>query len=213
MASICKTFSIINGKETLRLFVPYLVQSINNKFNEHENIENEDVINMECLYHLQLLGAVLDTNGTFILPYLDDVLKILDRSLHMACRDASSASAHILRVILSNLTNIMIMDFKNSLNINKPISEYLSIREWGYRPDDILNADLNWHVPNDEEIRVAKKIVLRYLPKELQDIDNYSNGTLEIKRRDLLKKLSVIMEILAGASLIFPLWQEDPIVL
>lgn len=54
----CHCFAKVNPKETLKLFLPYLCDRIQDLLNENPNIEKEEHIDDELLYNLLMLSEV-----------------------------------------------------------------------------------------------------------------------------------------------------------
>ena len=51
-------FTLVNPGETLKLFLPYLCDSIEESLNENSNIEKEEHVDAKLLYNLLILSEV-----------------------------------------------------------------------------------------------------------------------------------------------------------
>ena len=67
--------------------------------------------------------------GTHLLPYLDRLEAVLDRTLHLKSKDGSQLAAGILKNVVRGLTVIQPEEYVAVPHgYDKPISEYLPIR-------------------------------------------------------------------------------------
>lgn len=58
LAISCQFFAKVNPKETLKLFVPYLCDRIEELLAENPNVSNEEHIDDELMYNLLILSEV-----------------------------------------------------------------------------------------------------------------------------------------------------------
>lgn len=58
LAVCCHCFARVNPKETLKLFIPYLCDTIEQLLTENPNIEKEEHIGDELLYNILILSEV-----------------------------------------------------------------------------------------------------------------------------------------------------------
>lgn len=58
VAIICQGFAKVNPKETLKLFIPHLCDTIEKLLGENANIDKEEHLDAELLYYLQILSEV-----------------------------------------------------------------------------------------------------------------------------------------------------------
>lgn len=58
VATICQAFVGINPRETMKLFMPYLCETVERLLNETDDVENEENLNQELLYNLLILTHV-----------------------------------------------------------------------------------------------------------------------------------------------------------
>ena len=68
-------------------------------------------------------------NGAALVPYKNQLLQVLDISLHLKCQEGEALSAVLLQHLLRSLTLIYALDYKTSPNDwNQPLDQYLPIR-------------------------------------------------------------------------------------
>ncbi|CAH1108407.1 unnamed protein product [Psylliodes chrysocephalus] len=203
----CHCFAKVNPKETLKLFLPYLCDRIQDLLNENPNIEKEEHIDDELLYNLLMLSELVDGRSV-LLNYLDRLTTILDKTLHMTCQSASQFSARMLELMMSSLTNIQPTEIKScATDYSKPVEEFLPIREWG-KAEEIKDLKISWYVPGKEEVEAVQNLLGRYLMPELHKLENHSTGEKILPRQELKQSLKIIISILSCQSLL-PMWDEE----
>lgn len=58
VATICQAFVGVKPKETMKLFMPYLCETIERLLQETEDLDNEETLSHELLYNMLLLSQV-----------------------------------------------------------------------------------------------------------------------------------------------------------
>ncbi|CAG9857916.1 unnamed protein product [Phyllotreta striolata] len=207
LAISCHCFAKVNPKETLKLFLPYLCDRIEELLNENPNIVNEEHIDDELLYNLLLLSELVDGRSE-LLGYMGRLTKILDKTLHMTCQSASQLSARMLELIMLSLTNIQPTELKScAADYSKPVQEFLPIREWG-KAEQIKDLKISWYVPGKEEVEMVQKLLGKYLLPELEKLENHSKGERALTRQELKRSLKIIISLLSCQPLL-PMWEEE----
>ncbi|XP_056636067.1 proteasome activator complex subunit 4-like [Diorhabda sublineata] len=205
----CHCFAKINPKETLKQFLPYLCERIEELLNENPNILKEEHIDDELLYNLLMLSELVDGRSE-ILNYMEPLTRILDKTLHMTCQSASQLSARMLELMMSSLTNIQPTEARScSIDYSTPVKDFLAIREWG-KAQEIKDLKISWYVPGMKEVEAAQNLLARYLMPELEKLEKYSNGEENFTRHELKRSLKIIISILSCQPLL-PMWEEDVI--
>lgn len=112
---------------------------------------------------------------------------------------------------LRSLTTIYPTDYRSvAEGYDRPLSEYLPIRDWG-KPGDMNNLQINWHFPTKEERFIAEKIMERYLEANLKKLDDHVDQTNLLPREALQRTLSHTLDCILGAGAVLPPWHEEPI--
>lgn len=149
--------------------------------------------------------------GIYLLPYADRLINVLDRALQLKAREGYLSAGAIMNNLLKSLTTIYPTDYRSvAEGYDRPLSEYLPIRDWG-KPGDINNLQINWHFPSKEERLVAEKIMERYLEVNLKKLDGHVDQVDTLSREALQRTLSHTLDCILGAGAVLPPWQEDPI--
>ncbi|KAF5303620.1 hypothetical protein FQA39_LY09867 [Lamprigera yunnana] len=209
VAILCACFAKTNSKETLKLFVPDLCSTIERLLGDNDDIVKEEQINDELLYNLLLLSEILDGHSELV-NYIERIIKILDRTLHMASTQGSRLAAHVLNLLMTSLSFSQPLEYRScSKSYDVPITEFLTIREWG-EAGNIKNLNISWYVPGETELECIKMLLYKYLLPELEILDKYSLGEVVLERKQLNSHLRIVSAILACQS-VLPLWKEPAI--
>ncbi|XP_046617317.1 proteasome activator complex subunit 4-like [Neodiprion virginianus] len=208
-AVLCRSFSRGNGQQTLRVLLPPLVRNILDAVGQSDDIAKEENLDNQLLYSMQLLAETLDTRGNYLLPYIDVLIEVLDKTLYLKSREGNQTASRLLKILLLSLSTVTPVDFKSSVgDYNDP--EYMSIKDWGQAVD---NKDLNvkWYVPGVDEVAAIKKIFSKYLPPVLEKIKRFTGDKNTLTREELLTNLNIMSAILIGCEAFLPVWSEPHI--
>ncbi|XP_049827617.1 proteasome activator complex subunit 4-like [Schistocerca gregaria] len=209
VAAIVRSFSKVNAEETLKSLVPQFCSRIL-ILTENDEILKDETLDDELLYNLLILSEIVDCDGKCLIPYIPSILEVLDRTLHLTCRDGYVFSSKILRNVLYSLSFIMPLEYRSSTeSYDSHVKDYLPIRDWG-KPGNVHNLQMKWHVPDEEEIKHVQDIVNRYLPVELERISSYINDKSQMTREELQCSLHIVNGIL-GCRPLLPQWDEPPV--
>lgn len=204
-AIIVKSFVRIRPEETLKMFVPELSSRLLNLYAEHDNIDKEEHLDTEILYVLLVLSEMLDCSGSSLLPYMEILTEILDKSLHLACMQAYIMATHLLNHVLVSLTYVAPLEYRSA-----PPPFYadggVPCRDWGASGNP-STLEVQWYSPGVAEMDAARFLVHRYLVPEAKDLDLYARDELELTREETRRKLGIILGCM-GAQSVLPLWQE-----
>ncbi|XP_015120172.1 proteasome activator complex subunit 4 [Diachasma alloeum] len=206
-ASLCRSFSKVNGRETLKALLPGLAETIL-EFVEEGEVAKEENLDDRLLYALLLVANIVDTRGTDLLPHMETLMEILDKTLHLKSREGSKLASRILRTLLGSLSNMSVCcNFMyNGKDFNDP--HYPYVLDWG-QGADIDEMELHWYVPGEEEIAMIQKIFNRYMPMEIAKIKEYVATGNSISRQELLTSLNIIARIIDGCIAFLPVPEDD----
>ncbi|KAG8223216.1 hypothetical protein J437_LFUL003567 [Ladona fulva] len=209
-ATLCLAFTKVNPKETLKTLLPYLMMTIMS-LTESEEIYKEEILDNELLFNILLLSEVVNCYGDALVPYIPQLLDVLDRILRLKnCKEAYTMAGVTLRHILAGLSHVLPTDFRSvSYSYDEPLSKRLPVRDWG-RPGNIHNLNIKWHVPSDEEFNCVQQIISRYLPRELEKLTKYSRNEITLTREELQCSICIVLNLL-GCSPFLPNWDEPPL--
>ncbi|XP_059471936.1 proteasome activator complex subunit 4-like [Neocloeon triangulifer] len=211
LAVLCQAFAMVNAEETLKLLVPNLCSAIM-QGTESEDIIKEPHLNNELLYQLQILAEVVCCDGSYLVQYVPLIMPVLDRTLRFVSKEGQHSAGRLLSHMLDSMVHMKPTDYRSvGYNFTEPLTEHLPVRDWS-KPCSIYDLKIIWHIPSREEVQCVQQIVGRYLPPELEKINNFVSGNLTLTRDELQSTLNIMMSILAGRPLL-PVWDEEPITL
>ncbi|MGH0173133.1 UNVERIFIED_CONTAM: hypothetical protein FKN15_013552 [Acipenser sinensis] len=169
-----------------------------------EDILREEELDKELLWNLQLLSEITRVDGDKLLPYREQCVKILQRTLHLKCKQGYMLSCNLLHHLLRSASLIYPTEYCSIPGgFNKPLSEYFPIKDWG-APGDLWNLNIHWHVPTSEEKAFVFYILDIILQPELVKLQRHASGELEMPRDDILQSLTIVQHCLMGSGSFLP---------
>uniref|UniRef100_A0A7N8XL65 Proteasome activator subunit 4a n=1 Tax=Mastacembelus armatus TaxID=205130 RepID=A0A7N8XL65_9TELE len=198
VADMCRAAAKCHPAESLKMFVPHCCNAIN----QIAEVLNEEELDKELLWNLQLLSEVTRVDGDKILRYRSDLVQVLQLTLHLKCKQGYTLACNLLHHILRSSALIYPTEYCSVPGgFNQPISDYLPIKDWG-RPGDLWNLDIQWHVPSVEETSFAFYLLDLILQPELQRLQRFALGEQDMSRDDVLQSLTIVQHCLLGAGMI-----------
>uniref|UniRef100_A0AAQ5XCN0 Proteasome activator Blm10 mid region domain-containing protein n=1 Tax=Amphiprion ocellaris TaxID=80972 RepID=A0AAQ5XCN0_AMPOC len=205
VADMCRAASKCHPAESLKMFVPHCCNAIN------QIVLNEEELDKELLWNLQLLSEVSRVDGDKILPYRSELVQILQLTLHLKCKQGYTLACNLLHHILRSTALIYPTEYCSVPGgFHQPVSDYLPIKDWG-RPGDLWNLDIRWHVPSVEETSLAFYLLDLILQPELQRLQRFAQGDQDMSRDDVLQSLTIVQHCLLGAGGLMPPLKGEPI--
>lgn len=205
VASLVRVFSRICGPDMRKLFIPFLLERINNYIIDHEDIATVDKQSDEFLYYIILLTSAVRGNPAEVVLFVDEVIPIIDRISKFKCKTTNKYSNAILLNILTNVSTLQTLDVRSSPeSFCKPLKEFLPVRHWGSKS----SAPITWYVPGEAAKAVCQMVIHRYLPPLLAQFDKYVAGELELTRDEILRDTSIVLALLKCPNLL-PNWNTE----
>uniref|UniRef100_A0A803SKN4 Proteasome activator subunit 4 n=1 Tax=Anolis carolinensis TaxID=28377 RepID=A0A803SKN4_ANOCA len=203
VADMCRAAVKCCPEESLKLFVPHCCSVITH-LTLNDDVLRDEELDKELLWNLQLLSEITRVDGKKLLPYKEQLLKILQRSLHLTCKQGYILSCNLLHHLLRSTTLIYPTEYCSVPGgFDKPLSEYFPIKDWG-KPGDLRNLNIQWHVPSAEETAFAFELLDSFLQPELDKLSHYADGSLEMSRDDVQQCLTIVHNCLIGSGNILP---------
>ncbi|XP_058802846.1 proteasome activator complex subunit 4A-like [Phymastichus coffea] len=205
VAYLCYAFGRVNAQATMRAFVPYLNEKILDALGDGDDVLKEENLDNKLLYHLLLLQETLSTQGDALLPYMDMIIKVLDKVIKFKSLEGQQLAVLMLKNVLDSLCSVRCLKMERNLDdLNYP---YWS--EWG-ESVEINTAEIRWYMPGEQEITAAEMLFKRYFLPAVAHIQSYiqankSDGQL---RDELQRNLRIINKVLVGCKAVFPNWSE-----
>ena len=69
---------------------------------------------------------------------------------------------------------------------------------------------VHWYSPGKEEVKCVQILISRYLPPELEKLNQFIEDKIVLSREQLQCSLGIIIAILGCRSML-PLWNEEPV--
>uniref|UniRef100_A0A8D3D6Z0 Proteasome activator subunit 4 n=1 Tax=Scophthalmus maximus TaxID=52904 RepID=A0A8D3D6Z0_SCOMX len=210
VADMCRAASKCHPAESLKMFVPHCCNAIN-QIAVNEEVLNDEELDKELLWNLQLLSEVTRVDGDKVLPYRSDLVQILQLTLHLKCKQGYTLACNLLHHILRSTALTYPTEYCSVPGgFHQPISDYLPIKDWG-RPGDLWKLDIRWHVPSVEETSFAFYLLDLILQPELQRLQRFAQGEQDMSRDDVLQSLTIVQHCLLGAGGLMPPLKGVPI--
>uniref|UniRef100_A0A8C2DIH5 Proteasome activator subunit 4b n=1 Tax=Cyprinus carpio TaxID=7962 RepID=A0A8C2DIH5_CYPCA len=169
VADMCRAAAKCHPAESLRLFVPHCCNAITH-LTANEDVSNEEELDKELLWNLQLLSEVTRVDGEKLLPYRTQLVQTLQLTLRLRCKQGYTLACNLLHHILRSTALTYPTDYCSVPGgFNRPLQEYLPIKDWG-RPGDLWNLEIQWHVPSTEETAFVFYVLDLLLQPELQRV-------------------------------------------
>ncbi|NXE38917.1 PSME4 protein, partial [Ptilorrhoa leucosticta] len=206
VADMCRAAVKCRPEESLKLFVPHCCNVITH-LTGNDDVLHDEELDKELLWNLQLLSEITRVDGKKLLLYREQFGKILQRTLHLTCKQGYILSCNLLHHLLRSATLIYPTEYcsvpEHNLNslINK--KHLCLLQDWG-KPGDLWNLDIQWHVPSSEEISFAFYLLDTFLQPELTRLELYALGELEMSRDDVQQSLAIVHNCLIGSGNILP---------
>ncbi|XP_068089225.1 proteasome activator complex subunit 4 isoform X1 [Hyperolius riggenbachi] len=208
VADLCRAAVKCCPLESLKLFLPHCCSVITH-LTSNDDVLHEEELDKELLWNLQLLSEVTRVDGEKLLPYRDQLVRILQRTLHFRCKQGYTLSCNLLHHLLRSCSLIYPTEYCSIPGgFHKPLSEYFPIKDWG-KAGDLWNLNIRWHVPSAEEVEFAFSLLDNFLKPELEKLDCYVCGELDMSRDDVLQCLTIVHNCLTGSGNLLPPLQGE----
>uniref|UniRef100_A0A1L8DSH8 Putative proteasome activator complex subunit 4 n=1 Tax=Nyssomyia neivai TaxID=330878 RepID=A0A1L8DSH8_9DIPT len=206
---LVRIMSRICGDFFLKSLVPYLIDTLQKYFNDHEDIACVEKQSDEVQYYLILLMNTMRGDPRVFVHYIDDIIPIIDQVSKFKCKLANKKAGSMILNIMSNVGTLQTLDILSSPEIvTKPLAEFLPIRHWGekMKPQDRIV----WYMPNEDCRKVCEKLIHRYLPPILAAFEKHITGEVPMERDDILRDVTMVTSLIRCNNLL-PVWNEEPL--
>lgn len=131
LCTLISVFARVAGGEISKSLVPFVVSTINQYMEEHDDIDEREKQSDEMLYYIILLMAIVRGAPNEVCSFVDDLIPIVDRISKFKCKLTNKYSNAILFTILSNVSTFQILDVRSSPESHeKPLKDFLPVRHW-----------------------------------------------------------------------------------
>uniref|UniRef100_A0A8C1B7R2 Proteasome activator subunit 4 n=1 Tax=Cyprinus carpio carpio TaxID=630221 RepID=A0A8C1B7R2_CYPCA len=210
VADMCRAATKCHPAEALKLFLPHCCNVIL-QISDNEEVLNEEELDKELMWNLQLFSEVTRVGGDQLLVYRSQLVQILQLTLHLKCKQGYNLACKLLYHILRSMSIIYPREYCSVPGgVQQHSDTYLPIKDWG-QPGDLFNLDIQWHVPSTEEKEFVFYLLDLLLKPELQRLQEYTQGEQDISRDEVLQSLSIVQNCLLGAGSLLPPLQGEPV--
>ncbi|XP_062911944.1 proteasome activator complex subunit 4-like isoform X1 [Mobula hypostoma] len=210
VADMCRAASKCRPATALKRFVPHCCNVIA-QLTINDDVLQEQELDKELLWNLQLLSEVTRVDGDKLLQYKDQLINILHRTLHLKCKQGYTLAGNLLHHLLRSTTLIYPKEYCSVPGgFDKPFTEYFPIKDWA-KPGDLWKLGIQWHVPSEEEITFAYYLLDNFLQPELSRLKRCAVGETEMSRDDIHQSLCIVQNCLMGSGSLLPFLGGDPI--
>lgn len=206
VASLVRVFCRVAGAEMRKLFVPYVISTIQSYIDEHDDIAEIDKQSDEMLYYIILVTSLARGDPIEIVQFIDDLVPIIDQISKFKCKLTNRYSNAIIMNILSNVSTLQTIDVRSSPeSFDKPLSEFLPVRHWGHKSEE----PIKWYVPDEPARKCCEMLIHRYLMPILDQFEKYCDDKITLTRDDVLRDTSTVLALLKCANFL-PNWTDEP---
>ncbi|XP_035386226.1 proteasome activator complex subunit 4A isoform X4 [Electrophorus electricus] len=203
VADMCRAAAKCHPEESLRLFVPHCCNTVM-QITANEEVLNEEELDKELLWNMQLLSEVIRVDGDKLLPYSNQLVHILHLTLHLKCKQGYGLACDLLHNTLRSMALIYPTEYCSMPGgFLQTSHKHLPIKDWG-RPGDLWNLAIQWHVPSEEEKAFVFSTLDQLLQPELERMQRHVRAEQEMSRDDVLRSLSIVHHCLLGAGSFLP---------
>ncbi|RWS24263.1 proteasome activator complex subunit 4B-like isoform X1, partial [Leptotrombidium deliense] len=197
IGNFCRSAVQVDPEKTLaKFFPPFLNLFL--KLTEDGKCYEEDHLDEQLTFILCVLSYLCSTRATFLLPYKENLMKVIDRVILLKDKFAYTYISATFRRILVCSTNAMTVDFKSEAN------------NWG-KPSDIEKVKINWSLPGEEDYKFVTEFLDKYLKDQLKYLQRWRRNEIKLKKEERLKSLNLIYACVWGACSSIPPWNSKEV--
>ncbi|CAF0736207.1 unnamed protein product [Didymodactylos carnosus] len=191
-----------NPTETLKHFLSQTCERITKIMNNSETtILTDHKGDTELTWCLILFSELLRAKGDTLIQYKQMIMQVFHRCIHIIHKDSYEALANAAKNLLKSLTYVYPIDYRLTVeNIDEPFTEFLPIRAWGQHVE-FDNLQVQFHIPNEDEVDFACEFVKTYLYPELNLL---TEKGVKLSNDERLRSLTIVHYISMGCLRMVP---------
>ncbi|KAK5174038.1 Proteasome activator BLM10 [Saxophila tyrrhenica] len=214
MAFICNAMVKISPKKALGRLLPDLISSIRTEISENgagsTRTTGSEILPRDraLVWHVSLLSMCVVHVGKDILEFQEDLFSIANY-MQDTCKGIPLVHvSNFVHHLLLNLTVTYTIDY--SLFNKSELEKGLSTESWG-RTVDPTTLEIQWHVPEQEELAFATRVCEAQGGRALKALNELISDTAQIKRDgvgkdwsdEVSRNLVLLRLIISGVSRLF----------
>uniref|UniRef100_A0A915A5Y9 Proteasome activator Blm10 mid region domain-containing protein n=2 Tax=Parascaris univalens TaxID=6257 RepID=A0A915A5Y9_PARUN len=172
------------------LYLNHVMENLNDlSWEEKKHLEMLDAATMWYIF----LGMVLfSVPSEIILKYREECVEIHKRAISVTCRNAYKAACWSLTNILTTLTEVYpLSEQDRQFTTCRPLDKSLSVRNWANPvAKDIVK--MKWHIPDDEELRFAERLIEEFVYKEIHELQSPE----KLDKKSIKRSLYIVEKLL-----------------
>ncbi|CAF4762748.1 unnamed protein product [Rotaria sp. Silwood1] len=199
-----------NPVETLKYLMPKTCESIENILNHSEStiLLTDYKGDIELTWYLILFAELVHARGDALMIYKPMIMSVFRQCIHFINKNSYETIAHAVEHLLESLTHVYPIDYRLTVeNIDEPFVDFLPIRAWGQYVD-FDKLQVQFHIPNDDEIDFACEFVNTFMYPELTLLNEKG---LKISNDERLRSLTIIQSIAVGCFRMIPRIESEQI--
>ncbi|GFW26343.1 proteasome activator complex subunit 4 [Trichonephila clavipes] len=213
-ANMCRVICRVSPELGLPAFLPHFSKLVL-ALTENDEILEEEKLDDELLFGLLILSEIVRCDGSHLLKYQSNITEVLHMALKLKCKEGYSLGCSLLKHYLKSLVLTYPWD---TCSMAEPWTRHSSeelhlyIEDWG-KSGDLYDLKVQYHLPSDEEIEVAKTLIETFVVPEVEKLRQWSLKEITLPRDTVHRSLSIIYYGIYGACTSLPLWEEEQILL
>ncbi len=214
MAFICNALVKISPKKALARLLPELISSIRTEIGENgagsTRTTGSEILPRDraLVWHVSLLSMCVVHVGSDVVEFQDDLFSIANY-MQDTCKGIPLVHvSNFVHHLLLNLTVTYTMDY--SLFNKSELEKGLTAESWG-RIADPTALEIQWHVPQQDELAFATRICEAQGGRALKALNELISDTASIKRDgvgkdwsdEVSRNLVLLRLVISGVSRLF----------
>ncbi|CAF3088703.1 unnamed protein product [Rotaria sp. Silwood2] len=183
--------------ETLKYLLPKTCESINKIMNDPEGnaLLTDHKGDKELTWYLVLFSELVRVRGDALMIYKEMIISVFHQCIQIIHKGSYKAVASAAKHLLKSLTHIYMINTRLTVeNIDGPFIDFLPIRAWG-QPVDVDKVQVQFHIPNDDELYFVREFVETFLYVELDLLKEKSS---KLSNGERLRSLTIVHHIAIG---------------
>ncbi|CAF3616295.1 unnamed protein product [Rotaria sordida] len=199
-----------NPVETLKYLMPKTCESIEKILNNSEStiLLTDHKGDIELTWYLILFAELVHARGDALMIYKSMIMSVFRQCIYFINKNSYETIAHAIEHLLESLTHVYPIDYRLTVeNIDEPFVDFLPIRAWGQYVD-FNKLQVQFHIPNEDEIDFACEFVNTFLYPELTLLNEKG---LKISNDERLRSLTIIQSIATECFRMIPRIESEQI--
>ncbi|UJR35822.1 hypothetical protein I4U23_028569 [Adineta vaga] len=196
--------AILKGKpeETLKCLLPQTCERINKIITQSDSLVLTDHKgDTELTWCLTLFSELVRARGDALLIYKQMIFSVFHQCIRIIHKESYETVANAAKNLLKSLSYVYPNEYRlTTENIEEPFTDFLPIRAWGQHVE-LDDLQVQFHVPNAEEVDFACEFVETFIYPELQLLNEKCS---KMSNDERLRSLTLIRFMAIGCFRMVP---------